>query len=256
MLMTEEPSAMFDIKVLSMDVDRLAVISDIHSNLPAFQAVLNDLQFQTYDAVICLGDLVGYYTKPVEVVKLVQEFVDVTVMGNHDWAAVDLENPLFKISRPPAQAALEFTHPLLSEEMSAWLLSLPLKVILETPHGSITLVHGHPKTIFDYIYGSTDLLFKKSIEEALGYVTTDYLFVGHSHIQGDYVSKQSGKRYVNPGSVGQPRDSDNRAAYSLVDLKEKTVEHRRLPYEIDEVVDDVRVCCLPDELGDRLRFGI
>jgi putative phosphoesterase len=253
--MTEEPSAMFDISIKKLQAKKLAVIGDIHSNLPAFQAVLEDLQFREYDAIVCLGDLVGYYTKPIEVIRIVRDIVDITVMGNHDWAAVDLKNPLFKISRPQAQEALKFTHELLDDDMKKWLLSLPLKVILETPYATITLVHGHPKTIFDYIYGSNEQLFNESIEKALKVTTTDYLFVGHSHIQGEYTS-ENGKRYVNPGAVGQPRDNDPRAAYCIVNLESKEVEMIRVPYDIDETYQDVIECCLPEELGQRLKFGI
>lgn len=253
--MSENPSAMFDVEVIESDMRKVVVISDIHSNLPAFQAVLKDLQFQEYDGIICLGDLVGYYTKPIEVLNLVKELVDYNVMGNHDWAAVDLSNPLYKISRPQAQEALKYTNKILGEEDKKWILSLPLKAVLKTPYGSVTLVHGHPTTLFDYIYGPTKELFEKSIEEALADTSTDWLFVGHSHIQGIHRS-HTGKIFVNPGSVGQPRDNDHRAAYAIVDFKSKEVDLRRVPYDVEDVIVDVIQCCLPEELGSRLRFGI
>ena len=253
--MAENPSALFDVEVIKSDMRKVAIVSDIHSNLPAFQAVLKDLQFREYDGIISLGDIVGYYTKPLEVLALVQDLVDYNVMGNHDWAAVDLSNPLYQISRPQAQEALKFTHELLTEEHKKWILSLPLKAILDTPYGTVTLVHGHPKTLFDYIYGSTTEMFTQSIEDALDEVSTDWLFVGHSHIQGIHRS-ESGKIFVNPGSVGQPRDNDQRAAYAIVDLETKDVDLHRISYDVEDVIVDVLHCCLPESLGTRLRFGI
>ncbi|RMG36693.1 MAG: metallophosphoesterase [Methanobacteriota archaeon] len=253
MLMAEE--SLFEVTVEHRDYERIALIADIHANYPALVAVLEDMEKRSFDGVISLGDLVGYYTRPVEVLDATKPIIDIGVMGNHDWAAVDLSNPLYKIARPAAQRSLEFTNPLLREDQKKYLLHLPLKTILETPYGTATLVHGHPVTIFDYVYGPTTNLFLESIEKALAATTTDYLFVGHSHIQGEFYS-DTGKIFVNPGSIGQPRDNDFRAAYAIVDLKNKSNELIRVPYDIEEVIDEVHQCHLPEELGSRLKFGV
>ena len=254
-MMDEEPSVMFDFEVKKADIKRVVLLSDIHGNLTALNAVLDDMKTRDYDAVLCLGDLIGYYTKPVEVIKLIKKLSRITVMGNHDWVGADLNNPLFKITRPAAQESLKFTNPLINKTNRKWLLSLPLKVILETPYATATLVHGHPKTIFDYVYGSTKKLFDQEIELALTDTQTDYLFVGHSHIQGEYFSP-SGKIFVNPGAIGQPRDNDIRAAYAIVDFEKRKNELLRVKYDVQEVINDISKCCLPEELGERLRFGI
>ncbi len=250
-----DDEALFEVTVEQRDYERIALIADIHSNYPALMAVIEDMEKRDFDAVINLGDLVGYYTRPVEVLNTVRPMIDISVMGNHDWAAVDLSNPLFKIARPAAQASLKFTNPLLSEDHKKFLLHLPLKTILETPYGNATLVHGHPVTIFDYVYGPTTNLFIESIENALAATKTDYLFVGHSHIQGEHHSA-TGKIFVNPGSIGQPRDNDFRAAYAIIDLKNKKTELLRVSYNIEEVIEEVHQCHLPEELGARLKFGI
>ncbi len=250
-----DDDTLFEVTVVQRDVRKIALLSDIHANLPALLAVLEDLEKRDYDTIVCLGDLVGYYTKPVEVLDKMIPIMDVVVMGNHDWAAVDLNNPLFKIARPAAQESLRFTNPLLSEEHKKYLLRLPLKTILETPYATATLVHGHPATIFDYVYGPTTSLFIQSIENALAATKTDYLFVGHSHIQGEHFS-ETGKIFVNPGSIGQPRDNDYRAAYAIVDLKEKKHQLLRVSYDVEEVINDIHKCQLPTELGSRLKFGV
>ncbi len=250
-----EEESLFDAKVIERDVDKIALIADIHSNLPALKAVMNDMKSKEFDAIYNLGDLVGYYSQPLEVLDEIVDKLDVSVMGNHDWASIDLNNPLFKIARPAAQESLVFTNKLLREKDKKFIKTLPLKCIVETPHGSLTLVHGHPVTIFDYIYGTTKRLFDKSIQSALNAVKTDYLFVGHSHIQGDFVGSK-GKIFVNPGSIGQPRDNDFRSAYAIVDLKNKTHELIRVSYDIESVIKSVHKCHLPSELGSRLKFGI
>lgn len=227
----------------------------MHANLEAFTAVLKDMKTRDYDAVIYLGDAVGYYTQPEEVVNLVREVVDYGIMGNHDWAACDLNNPLYKIAREDAQAALRFNNPLISDENKKWLLSLPLKAILETPYGSLTLVHGHPVTIFDYIYGETQKLFDLSIQNALNAVNTDFLLIGHSHIQGIYTGINR-KIYVNPGAIGQPRDNDNRAAYAILDIEKKEAELLRIEYDYASVIKKIRAHNLPESIGTRLKFGL
>ena len=130
-----------------------------------------------------------------------------------------------------------------------------MKMELETQYGTITLVHGDPLTIFGYIYGNTRQQIEEEIVRALSHVNTEYLFVGHTHIQGKYKSP-SDQVYLNPGAVGQPRDRDPRAAYSIIDLLTKEIELIRVEYDISKVKKQLHKCKFPTYLGDRLDAGI
>ncbi|MDH5401325.1 MAG: metallophosphatase family protein [Candidatus Heimdallarchaeota archaeon] len=250
----EEAKSLFDVKKIKIDARKVIVLSDIHSNMTAFNAILNDIKTREYDAIFCLGDLVGYYTQPNEVLNKVREIVDVCVMGNHDFALIEPEILLYSTLQEGAKIALDHNKTQVSEENKDWVSKLPMKIIVETPYSSVTLVHGDPVTIFGYIYGVTDQLFEQSINNALMQIDTDYLMVGHSHLQGEYFS-DFGKVYVNPGAVGQPRDKDPRAAYAIVDLATRSHELIRVPYDIAEVKEMVIECCFPVYLADRLEVG-
>ncbi|MCH8908304.1 MAG: metallophosphoesterase family protein, partial [Candidatus Heimdallarchaeota archaeon] len=249
-----EVSSWFDSEVIELDVKKIAVVSDMHSNYKALEAVLEDLKHRDFDALICLGDMVGYYTEPNQVVDAIRDAAQVTVMGNHDFAIIEPEKLLYSTLQEGAQAALDHNKDLLTQDNKKWLEKLPMKVVLKTPYGTATLVHGDPITIFGYIYGVTPELFENSIKSALDYVTTDYLMVGHSHLQGEYTDA-NGKVFVNPGSIGQPRDKDNRAAYAIVDFEQKTHELIRVQYDRTYVKEQIIECCLPEYLATRLDTG-
>lgn len=250
----QEVADMFKTTHIELDAKRLIIISDMHSNFEAFEAVWKDIQTKEYDAIICLGDLVGYYTQPNEVVNLTRDICTITMMGNHDFALIEPEKLLYTTLQEGAQAALDHNKGVVTEDITDFIKTLPMKVELKTPYATLTLVHGDPLTIFGYIYGVTPEIFEASIEHALKQIDTDYLLVGHTHLQGEFVS-DSGKRYVNPGSVGQPRDKDHRAAYAIIDLETKKNELIRVDYDLTRVIEQVHACCLPDYLGSRLLVG-
>lgn len=251
----EEVTSWFDTTEIQLDVKKICVISDIHSNYVALEAVVEDMKNRKFDAVVCLGDLVGYYTEPNEVVEKVKEIASVNIMGNHDFAIVEPENLLYSTLQEAAQAALDHNKDILRKDYFSWIEKLPLKVVLKTPYASITLVHGDPVTIFGYIYGLTEELFEQSIKHSLKQVNTDYLLVGHSHLQGEYYDNSTGRIFINPGAVGQPRDKDNRAAYAIIDLVNKTHQLIRVPYDINKVKGKIIECCLPEYLATRLDNG-
>lgn len=244
----------FESKKIELDAKKIAVISDVHSNFVALEAILKDMKAREFDTIICLGDLVGYYTEPDEVISEIKKLSSVTVMGNHDFTLIEPEELLYATLQEAAQKAMDHNKGVVSEDNKAWIKNLPLKVILTTPSADLTLVHGDPVTIFGYIYGTTDKLFEKSIKHALKHTNTKYLLVGHSHLQGEYYAND-GKIYLNPGSVGQPRDGDPRAAYAIMDLEAKTNELIRVKYDIEKVSKQVIQCCLPEYLATRLAVG-
>jgi len=250
----DELKTLFDSKTIEVDVRRIAVLSDIHSNMTAFNAVINDLKSQSFDLVINLGDLVGYYTQPNEVVERASELFDFGVMGNHDFAAIEPEDLMYSTLNSAAKYALSHNKQLISQRNKSYLATQPMKLFIKTPYGTITAVHGDPLTIFGYIYGKNPVEMEQEIRKALSHTESKFLFVGHTHIQGMYRSNTN-QIYLNPGAVGQPRDGDPRAAYALIDLETLDIDLRRIPYDIDQVVDQVHNCQFPEYLGNRLEKG-
>lgn len=243
---------------------RALVVSDIHANLPALEAVLEDAE-GVYDAVWCLGDTVGYGPWPDECVKRVRDLGAVAVIGNHDWAALgrmDVED-----FNPEARRAVLWTADHLSEESKEWLSALPSLPVTEEGY---TLTHASPRDpIWEYvIYPSVALANFGSFE-------TRWCLVGHTHVptlhllvQGEKKSSVTSPTFgkgmtfdentrgiLNPGSVGQPRDNDRRAAYALLDTEKGVWEPRRVEYNIEQTQRGMRKAGLPERLINRLAFG-
>ncbi|ADJ13530.1 metallophosphoesterase family protein [Halalkalicoccus jeotgali] len=217
---------------------RVGLISDVHANRVALSAVLEDMP--PVDHLFCAGDVVGYNPWPAECVEAVRERAVPTVMGNHDRAVA--EDAAFRFNAM-AKAGVEYASQELSEDQSEWLARLPEeRTELED---RVKLIHGHPDDPDRYTYPEEfgpDLLEEE-----------DLLVLGHTHIQGHAVYEEG--IVCNPGSVGQPRDGDPRAAYAVVDLEERSVEERRVAYDIDRVIEAVAGVGLPERIGSRLREG-
>jgi putative phosphoesterase len=217
---------------------RLAVVSDIHANLVAFEAVLSDMP--SVDGYLCAGDVVGYGPWPAECVDRVRELGSPTVMGNHDRAVATETGFGFNSM---ADAGVRYASEQLSPEQIEWLRSLPDE--RREHDGRVKVVHGHPDDPDRYTYPG---LFKPALLDQ-----EDVLIMGHTHVQAHEVFEEG--IVMNPGSVGQPRDEDPRAAYSILDLDSMTVDERRVEYDIDAVVDAVDEADLPAKIGKRLRKG-
>lgn len=228
---------------------RVAVLSDIHSNLAALKAVLED--FSKVDEILCLGDLVGYGAEPNEVVELVRENRIRCVMGNHDYAAVT--GDVKGMNHLAAQAAL-WTHRTLTEENRKFLKSLPLECKVKLSGRVIYLVHGSPKDpLWEYVFPD---ISNSALLEITREVEADFSIFGHTHLP--MLRKIFGKLVLNPGGVGQPRDLDPRASYMLLELdegKEPVIQFKRVKYDIDYTAKKIREAGLPEELAARLYFG-
>ena len=238
---------------------RHAIISDIHGNLHALEAVLAELERESIGCYHCLGDVVGYGAYPNECTRLIRELGCQTVAGNHDYAVLGkiLTDNFNKV----AKVSTTWTQDTLDEAATEFLESLPL--VHET--GPITLVHGslYAPELFDYVQSSYDASL--SLERTPGKVC----FIGHSHIPVTFVKDtyvtytlnpevripENGKALVNVGSVGQPRDQNPRASFAIYDDELDTVWTRRIPYDIEGAIEGIRNRGLPPILGDRLRFG-
>lgn len=241
---------------------RVLVISDVHANLIALEAVLANAAGE-WDALWCLGDLVGYGPWPNECVSLVQaQKPAVCLSGNHDWAVLGkLDVNTFNAD---ARQAVVWTAQALHAEVRAFLELLPPKVSLEL----FTLAHGSPRQpVWEYV---DDYLIAL---ENLAHFSTPYCLVGHTHIpaifeadaehgvigyHADYSRALylSDKRLIlNPGSVGQPRDADPRAAFALLDLETLTWQPRRVEYAVNKTQAQMRALGFSSRQVTRLAYG-
>jgi putative phosphoesterase len=217
---------------------RVGVLADIHGNKVALDAVLDDLP--SVDALVCAGDVVGYNPWHAECVAEIRERGVPTVMGNHDRAVAGGGDFRFNSM---AGAGVQHARDQLDEDQLAWLDGLPEE--RRAFGGRLKLVHGHPDDPDHYTYPAE---FTPGL---LG--DEDVLVMGHTHVQHHEVYDEG--VVVNPGSVGQPRDGDPRAAYAILDLDELSLEERRVDYDVDRVVAAVEDAGLPDRIGNRLKMG-
>ena len=239
---------------------RYAVLSDVHGNLEALRAVLADASERT-DAVLCLGDVVGYGADPAACIDVVGERCQAVVAGNHERAVtgrLDLE-----WFNPYARAAAEWTHERLGADAKAWLDGLPVVTEID----DATLVHASPAGPEEWEY----LISAEDGYAAFGAFATRLCFVGHSHIPRVWSSGswgrdwephpeervlEAGCRYIiNVGSVGQPRDRDPRAAYVVWDTTDRRVAMRRVAYDVGAARAKIVAAGLPRFLADRLGEG-
>jgi predicted phosphodiesterase len=248
---------------------RALVISDIHGNLEALNAVLATAE--PYDVLWNLGDVVGYGGSPNDVVALMRAKAQVNVRGNHDRVCCGLTSAVG--FNPVARAAAEWTKAELTEENLAWLKAMPQgPVVPEQP--DVTCVHGSPLNEDQYILSMRDAW--APLQQAATAIT----FFGHTHLQGGFSQKQhdwheiktqfrtrnaaeswkmlipEGTRHlINPGSVGQPRDSDWRAAFVVYDLEAREIIYHRVPYDLTAAQGRILMAGLPERLAARLREG-
>jgi diadenosine tetraphosphatase ApaH/serine/threonine PP2A family protein phosphatase len=241
---------------------RVLVISDIHANLAAFEAVLDDASGQ-WDTIWCLGDVIGYGPDPEECVTLLRQHSHVSLSGNHDWAVLGkLDVSVFNHE---AQAALLWTRSAISDETCNYLDALPTTIV----SAPFTLAHASPRQpIWEYI------LDIHTATANFAYFDTPFCLVGHTHVpvgffeqegthvilpvSPDYrapIALNGMRRILNPGSVGQPRDSDPRAAYALLDTEGMTWQYRRIAYPISLTQQRMFDHGISVRLAKRLEFG-
>lgn len=240
---------------------KYAVISDIHSNLEALQAVVADLQVRNIDTVFCAGDAVGYGPDPNACTLLIKETCRAAVAGNHDWAAIG-RAPDSRFNEV-ARRALAWTRGELSETSIDILRRLPLTLVIEAQNA--VLVHASPRDPEAWQY----LLRVSEISENLQCFSQSICYVGHSHIpfvaeqfpfgdiqmhRGTVTLAPAAKYIVNCGSVGQPRDGNPRACYVIFD--HGVIQFPRVEYAIEETQAKMRRHGLPEMLVERLARGI
>ncbi len=243
---------------------RYAIMSDIHSNLAAFRAVLRDMEARGgVQRIWCLGDIVGYGPDPRECIGLLRQYDHICVTGNHDWGAIgkiDIED-----FNPEAAFACRWNGQQLDEDDVAYLAGLPLTII----EGDFTLAHGSPREpIWEYLVSTY------SARVSFDYFETGFCLVGHSHVPlvfelveesgecllhqlaaGEVLHLGERRLIINPGGVGQPRDGDPRASYAIYDSDRNVIQHYRVPYEISVTQQRMMERGLPRRLATRLSYG-
>ena len=264
---------------------RALILSDIHGNLEALQAVLKAaLDDGGYDQLWNLGDMVGYGASPNQVLDLIRPLSTLVVRGNHDRVCCGLTSP--NAFNPVARAAAVWTRHELTEDNVRWLRDLPQGPVKPPPIGaepteSISCVHGSPIDEDDYILTMRDAW--TPLQRSISSLT----FFGHTHVQGGFSQRDLNwhdlrppflagidprtrpsdpvslnlslepetRHLINPGSVGQPRDHDWRAAFALYDSARLTITFHRIPYDLGASQKRILDANLPDRLAARLREG-
>ena len=239
----------------------LGVISDIHANLPALEAVLAEIDAAGVDELWSLGDVVGYGADPDRCAELVAERCTVSLVGNHDLGVLgDLELSAFS---PAAAAAVRWTRQTASGETIDYLRGLePVDTSRE-----VALYHASPRDpVWEYV------LWPEQAAECIAIQAKRVSLIGHSHIALFFVAGTNGTRgaqaevddgaqidedrwLINPGSVGQPRDRDPRAAWLELDTEAWLARWHRIPYDIDRAAESIAAAELPEQLGRRLYVG-
>lgn len=235
---------------------RIAVLSDVHANLHALQAVWADLEGQRPEASYCLGDLVGYGAFPTEVVEFLRQRQVPTVLGNYDeGAGFDLADCGCAYRRADERRrgdlSLRWTQAHTRPEAKAYLQALPLQLRLEDRSPKLLMVHGSPRKVNEYVFEDRPAATFERIARLAG---TDVLLFGHTHLP--YQKSVDSTLFVNVGSVGKPKDGDPRACYALLDLGRRTqIALRRVAYDIEAAARAVEQSGLPTEFAAELRRG-
>jgi diadenosine tetraphosphatase ApaH/serine/threonine PP2A family protein phosphatase len=243
---------------------RILIVSDIHANFVALEAVIQDAS--SFEQIWCLGDIVGYGPQPNECIDRLREFDIISLVGNHDLGVVGKAG-LWDFT-PDAQEIIFWTRHWLSTSNLDWLNSLSGMTRL-VEHG-VTLVHASPRDpLWEYI------VTRETAKDNLDFIETPFCLNGHTHQPIIFRKPWDGlkvleerlpvnspvrllahdRMFINPGSVGQPRDEDPRAAYALLDLDTMTLTHRRVLYDVSATQKLMKQAKFPNRLIRRLRFG-
>ena len=251
--------------MLYSELVRYLIVSDIHANWEALEAVLGRAAGR-YDEILCCGDLVGYGADPNAVVEWCRSNVQTVVRGNHDKASVGLED--LEWFNPVAKAAAQWTQAALSPENTEYVRNLskgPLTV------GNFQIVHGSPLDEDEYVMGASEA------GQLFSYLSSSVAFFGHTHLQGGFIFNHSrietidkpGARdrqmtleidpdcayMINPGSVGQPRDADARASFVIYEPEAGKVTYCRQTYDVETAQNKILDAGLPPLLAERLLVG-
>lgn len=218
----------------------IAIVSDIHGNLPALENVIEDIEKHNVAKIISLGDVSGYYPFINEVIDILKRKNVVNLIGNHDRYIIDnTECP----RSHSANICSNYQKSVITNENKEWLQ----KSISKYEIDNISMVHG------GWVDNEDEYIMKVK-EEYFNSLDFKYFFCGHTHVQR-YIKMKSGKEFINPGSVGQPRDGDKKAAYCLFEEKTGEVLLKRIEYDIDKVVQKMKEIDFEEKFYENLYNG-
>lgn len=236
---------------------RIATISDIHSNLYALNEVLADIEKRNVDMVVCTGDLVGYATRPNEVIETLRKNKVLTIMGNYDEAignfkiicGCDYPDPK---DAEKASLSMKFTSEETTDENKAYLRNLPKEAVISFNNKTIRFVHGSTRLINEYLKENS-----KEADEVMNNIDEDILVCGHTHIP--YVKSYGEKLLVNAGSVGKSKTGSPNANYVIIDIIDSIVEVEIIEvfYDFEKVAKEIEENkILPNDFARLIREGI
>ena len=242
---------------------RIGIFSDVHANIEALKAVLGAMEKERIDKYVCIGDVVGYGASPNECCDIIRQVAEYTILGNHDAAVAGRMD--YSYYYDAARNALDLHARQLTETNMAWLKSLPY----DRRDGDVYFCHGSPVNLdeFEYIFSPEQAAKCLDIWDQLSSVT----FIGHSHlcksfaltrdevfevVAGTFTIRPDHRYIISVGSVGQPRDYDPRASYTIYDTEAKLFEFRRVEYDIDAAAKKIFATDLAPNFGHRLFHGV
>lgn len=240
---------------------KIALFSDIHANLPAFQAFLADLDSRKPDTVYCLGDLVGYNVWPNEIINEIRRRGIATLAGNHDLKVLDLPQVT---SEQLEFTGKDYSYHIIDPENRKYLLGLPSHIKLEYQSNgqafNILMVHGSPRSVNEYVLQDTD---EAHVLELMEEAATDLMFVGHSH-KPYHRRIGVNKKAVNIGSVGKPKDGNPQGCYVLLTFDTEDsiyckrniqIDFIRFDYDVEAAAKAIEKSPLPDEYASQFRYA-
>jgi putative phosphoesterase len=234
---------------------KVALIADVHANLPALEAVLTHAHQQNIEAIWNIGDWVGYNAFPNEVIRRLRQERAVSIIGNYDLKVLKFKKKKAKwrhTKRPEKYLAFKWAYKNLSKKNREYLRSLPKERRLRVNGQRILLTHGSPASIQEALSPDTP---EKRLQKLAQMTQTDVIICGHSH--RPFARQVDKVWFINTGSVGRPDDGDPRATYAILKIEPEVlqVDHHRLEYDVDRAVAALRQHQLPEAFGWMLRQG-
>lgn len=236
-------------QIISFPDAKIAVLADVHANLHALEAVIQDAENLGVSAFLNAGDLTGFGAFPNEVIQLLHSKKVLSVIGNYDLEVLDKED--LDKDKGAKKLALDFARKELTKSCAAYLRSLPSKIKLEIDGKRLLMVHGSPESIEEHIYHDTTT---ERLQQLANSSDAKFILVGHSHEQ--FKKEVNGVSFINPGSVGRPGDGNPQAAYAVVTFAPFSVEFRRVSYDVEAAAGAIRKKKLPESLAQMLLQGL
>jgi putative phosphoesterase len=239
-------------------MQNVTIFGDIHANLPALEAVLDDMKTRALSSLYCLGDLVGYGTFPNEVTEIIRERNIPTIMGNYDQGVGNNSDDCGcaytnAVAEALGKRSIAWTNQKTTTDTKLFLRQLPAQFLLQLGEIRVRLVHGSPRKINEYLFAERP---DATMERLLDMAEADVLVCGHTHIPYHRILP-SGRHVINAGSVGKPKDGNPQACYVVLETASRhlAVTFHRVPYDVERAARAIEASSMPHEYATMLRTG-